>query len=572
MLLLTAPVVQAGSYDYLKEALKDTSLFGISQKDQQAIRLLEKSASQGNEVAQVRLGDLYKHGRGVPQDFQKAVIWYRKAAEQENAIAQVRLGIMYRYGFGVLQDFQKAAIWYRKAAEQKNASGQAKLGDLYKNGRGVSQNDLEAIEWYKKAAEQGDEDAQTSLGLMYEYGRGVLKDNRLAAIWYLEAIKKKQFLAEQYLNDLIKKEENMNSSKGDEYKEAAEQGDAEAQGHLGSAYAERDDYQQAIYWYKKAAEQGNAVAQLALGTLYSSGKAIPLDDKKAFMWYTKSAEQGNAAAQNALGRIYINQNDHGYGAGVPKNYREAVKWLRKAVENNKIDVLAEYYQKDYNSVLDDIRKSNDEKISQAGQGAWKKSAVQIQAHQLSLDDILLKLASNKDKESQIKEVNSLFYWFFDGNDETFTQQVRYGGFKVKFPTLNDDKYDIWDAKFTTNDKVDTISDFNLEIYPSTGLIKGKGCFGSNYAYCAFEIEPILKRTQLPYEKICKTDGVHSYEVEVIKIKNQSNLFIKTMTDGGSGGTQTYLTITSKPLDTKDCNNSDVPPENGVAVPTTVDTL
>jgi uncharacterized protein len=42
---------------------------------------MHKAASQGNHGAQVRLGEMYADGLGVPQNYQTAVSWYRKAAE-----------------------------------------------------------------------------------------------------------------------------------------------------------------------------------------------------------------------------------------------------------------------------------------------------------------------------------------------------------------------------------------------------------------------------------------------------------------------------------------------------------
>ena len=52
---------------------------------------------------------------------------------------------------------------------------------------------------------------------------------------------------------------------------------------------------------KEAAENGDAEAQATIGSLYSHGLGVPEDDKEAFKWYKKAAEQGLAEAQNDLG-------------------------------------------------------------------------------------------------------------------------------------------------------------------------------------------------------------------------------------------------------------------------------
>ncbi|SCC78499.1 TPR repeat [Saliniramus fredricksonii] len=108
-------------------------------------------------------------------------------------------------------------------------------------------------------------------------------------------------------------------------KEAAEQGNATAQGVLGFFYSsglgvERDDAT-AFYWYKLSAEQGNDGAQLALGTMYSSGRGVKQDDSKAFYFYKLSADQGNAYAQLNVGISYAE------GSGVLQNYAEARSWF-----------------------------------------------------------------------------------------------------------------------------------------------------------------------------------------------------------------------------------------------------
>ena len=47
---------------------------------------------------------------------------------------------------------------------------------------------------------------------------------------------------------------------------------------------------------RQAAEQGNAEAQLEMGILYEFGYNMPKNDINALAWYLRSAEQGNAFA------------------------------------------------------------------------------------------------------------------------------------------------------------------------------------------------------------------------------------------------------------------------------------
>ena len=117
------------------------------------------------------------------------------------------------------------------------------------------------------------------------------------------------------------------------YRKAAGQGDANAQYNLGvcyeNGYGVMQDYSQAVYWYRKAAEQGDAFAQCNLGFCYGNGKGVTQDYSKAVYWYRKAAEQGNAEAQYNLGTSYY------YGEGVKKDKDLAEEWLTKVIDNPK---------------------------------------------------------------------------------------------------------------------------------------------------------------------------------------------------------------------------------------------
>ena len=77
---------------------------------------------------------------------------------------------------------------------------------------------------------------------------------------------------------------------------------------------------------KEAAEQGDAEAQYRLGLAHAEGKGAPQDHRAAAKWYRLAAEQGHAGAQFQLGGSYV------FGKGVPQDYSEAVKWYRLAAE------------------------------------------------------------------------------------------------------------------------------------------------------------------------------------------------------------------------------------------------
>ncbi len=108
------------------------------------------------------------------------------------------------------------------------------------------------------------------------------------------------------------------------YRMSAEQGHAEAQLRLGTAFMNGTgvalNFEEAVKWFKKSAEQGLSDAQMVLGFMYSEGMGVKKDYIEAYKWNSKSAEQGNPVAQESLSRLYA------HGQGVVEDYVEAYKW------------------------------------------------------------------------------------------------------------------------------------------------------------------------------------------------------------------------------------------------------
>lgn len=79
--------------------------------DSKDLATLQAQAQQGDTEAQVRLGDLYAKGRGVPKDYTQARAWYEKAAAQGHPIGQNNLAELYFAGLGGPQDYVRAYMW-----------------------------------------------------------------------------------------------------------------------------------------------------------------------------------------------------------------------------------------------------------------------------------------------------------------------------------------------------------------------------------------------------------------------------------------------------------------------------
>ncbi len=112
-------------------------------------------------------------------------------------------------------------------------------------------------------------------------------------------------------------------------KASAQAGSAAAESVLGALYqagspAVNKDDAAAFKWLRQAAEQGDAEAQFGLGVMVANGRGTAQDYAAAARWFVKAAEQGNPAPYFYLGLLYEN------GLGVAKNYAEAAKWYAKA--------------------------------------------------------------------------------------------------------------------------------------------------------------------------------------------------------------------------------------------------
>lgn len=250
----------------------------VCDDEEEAFRLLKKSADLGYAEAQCLIGQFYYLGEIVDEDDEQAYNYFKKAAEQNNAEAQYWMGELYYNGYGVKEDESEAVKWYRKSANNGFADAMLSLGDCYFYGEGVKENIQEAISWYKKGADKGDFGCQYALANCYWNGNGV-KENKGLAFSLFE--------------------------------KSAEQGYALANNKLGLIYDEGEykkaDVNKAIEYYQRAADAGLAVAMYNLGVnLY-----IEMNDvDNAIEWLEKALEAGHENAQEMLDRIENETSDY----------------------------------------------------------------------------------------------------------------------------------------------------------------------------------------------------------------------------------------------------------------------
>lgn len=85
------------------------------------------------------------------------------------------------------------------------------------------------------------------------------------------------------------------------------------------------NYAKAIAEWRQPAEQGDADAQFNLGQAYKLGRGVPADSKIAQSWYLKAAGQGHEQAQANLGLIMFQGGDR----------KNAMPWIIKAAQQGE---------------------------------------------------------------------------------------------------------------------------------------------------------------------------------------------------------------------------------------------
>ncbi len=102
------------------EFLKAEKYYDNNNK-QAAFEWYLESAEKGFTEAQVKVGYMYKDGKGTSKDYQKSVIWFKKAAKKGHLKAQEELAQLYTF-IDETADKEKALKWINIYIENPKAS------------------------------------------------------------------------------------------------------------------------------------------------------------------------------------------------------------------------------------------------------------------------------------------------------------------------------------------------------------------------------------------------------------------------------------------------------------------
>ena len=174
------------------------------------------------------------------------------------------------------------------------------------------------------------------LGRVYLYGYGQLKNTDLAMRYFSKSAEKGYLPAVQ----LMAKYSLMHDKNPEQavrwYKQAATEGDINAQLFLAAAYlyglGVKKNTDVASHYYIDAAKSGNSLAQFALAENFLNSRQSS-NNKLGLIWLTRSANNGNPKAQTKLAGIYLT------GKLVTKDVNKATELLTQAIAQNYLPAM-----------------------------------------------------------------------------------------------------------------------------------------------------------------------------------------------------------------------------------------
>ncbi len=149
-----------------------------NKKDEEAFKMIQSAANEGNKLAQFRVALCYMFGLGVKQDEKKSFYIFEKMAEDNYPNAVYMIGSFYMADSGIFvqRDSQKGWELIKKAAKLGSPYAQYEVAIQLSLNNDNQSFSPDAIRLLINAADGGDLRAQYILALAYAKGEGVKPD------------------------------------------------------------------------------------------------------------------------------------------------------------------------------------------------------------------------------------------------------------------------------------------------------------------------------------------------------------------------------------------------------------
>jgi hypothetical protein len=216
--------------------------------------------------------------------------------------------------------FDEATALYQKAADNNDAYGMWRLSNAYGNGDGIEFSQEKAVEWLKKAADNGCEEALADLAFAHLYGWYNLPVDTLKGVNLIKQLLQTSSNAyalsrcsmiytvgygkyfEKDFNEAYKVLQKVTDKENPRYNQVM------GLVYLNGSSSIDADVEKAIEYFKKAYELGDQTAACRIGELYAEGKRLPKDYKKAIEWFNKGIENNCTFSMLSLYWIYYTDN------------------------------------------------------------------------------------------------------------------------------------------------------------------------------------------------------------------------------------------------------------------------
>lgn len=334
-------------------------------KFEEAAKLYEEAASNGNSYAKWRLSEAYSNADGVEFDLEKAKHLLEEAANEgceeakcdvalsyicgwnnfeideekgksllldlaqktDNDYVRIRYARELLFGWSFEQDKEKAEKLLESVKDKNNPWYLRTLADAYGyGGDKIEINYRKALELYQKAYEQGNSNSAYFIASFYRGNDEIEKDFNKEIEWLKKGVEGNSSVCMLQLGKMFISDD--------------------------SVFAKYHDVNKGLDLIKKAAKHGNGEAYTYLGICYFGGRNVNKDDDKAYDNFKKAYKLRDADGAFNYAFKFIE------GHGIEKDILKGIEIWKDAAEYGSADaannLYCYYYGIEYESSLKDL--------------------------------------------------------------------------------------------------------------------------------------------------------------------------------------------------------------------------
>ncbi len=334
-------------------------------KFEEAAKLYEEAATNGNSYAKWRLSQAYSNANGVELDWEKAKHLLEEAANEgcEEAKCDVALSYMYGWDNYEIDEEKGKSLLLDLAKKTDNDYVRIRYAAALLHGRIFEQDKEKAEKLLESVKDKNNHLYLSTLAAVYLYGGDKIEINYKKA---LELFKKAYEQGSSYSaygiaylyggNDEIEKDVD----KVIEWlKKGVEGNSSECMLDLGRVFISEDsvlakyhDVNKGLDLIQKAAKHGSGEAYTVLGKCYYFGDDVNKDDDKAYDNYKKAYKLRDAEGAFLYAFKFIE------GRGIEKDILKGIEIWKDAAEYGSADaannLYCYYYGIAYESSLKDL--------------------------------------------------------------------------------------------------------------------------------------------------------------------------------------------------------------------------